>query len=134
MASVAYTAVNRGNLVGGHSAGGSYTLDFRAADIGRVRDANKSEQYSLDGTAVTTIYDDWKTYQVTTSIFTRASSSYNNFVEFLTSVLGGEEFDFDAYGTIASPDNVEACILVGNYQEQRVDASLYRFSFTIRVV
>lgn len=134
MASVTYTAVDRGELVGGHTAGLNYGITFDAVEISPSRQNEKQSAVALDGTTVTTFYRQEKRYSVVTEAMTRGGSAYNNFMEFLTSVVAGESFDFDAYGTIASPDNVEECILEGDFQESRLTLSYYRFSFTVRVI
>lgn len=54
--------------------------------------------------------------------------------EFYGSVLAGETFSIDIFGTEAAPDNVETASLVkGTWDEVRLSPLYYQFSFEVLI-
>ena len=54
--------------------------------------------------------------------------------EFLHSCMGKEPFLFDAYGTIASADNQQICVINGTPSWTRINRYYWQVRFTVRVL
>lgn len=64
-----------------------------------------------------------------------ASAGLAKWREFAASVIAGETFSFDAFGTQSSPDDVLSVRMVKkSFKETRSGTSLFRFSFRLRKV
>jgi hypothetical protein len=131
MTAITYTAKRR--LVSGHSSGTSYSLETAA----RVMDPNDrhaiSSNISMDGTTegvLDRIDEEWS---VTTGAI--AGADLDAWREFFSSVAAKESFSFDAYGSIASPDNVQSALLEGAPRYRRIGRlSAFTISFKVRVL
>lgn len=108
-------------------------MDFTASRIQRRHQTINKIPRAIDGTQEVLRYRGDVLYDVTVNEVPHATMPL--WREFLESVDGGEQFTFDAYGTIASPDNAEFCVMDTNaYTEQRIQSTMiYNISFRVRV-
>ena len=131
MAYVTYTA--KRNLKSGHSASTSYSIEFSAEQLTPIFTPSANENRSLGGTTETTFNRLDESWAVSAAF--QAQSTYDDWREFFSSVAGGESFTFDAYGTVASPDNAQTVIMEGAPSMPRVgNLQGYKPSFNARVV
>ena len=140
MSAFNYTA--RRNLITGHTAGLAYDVESEMQVLAPASKENAKTHVSLDGSSETLLHRVEDTWQLTTvPLSDLADSDFEKFKEFLTSVMGGEQFTFDAYGTVASPDNVQnSKYIAGSYKPQRVSnisqssAGVFAVSFRLRIL
>ena len=128
MASVTYTAVDRGNLAAGHSAGTQYSIDFRVSQPGRKTSRVISERTAMSGKSETLFIRKDIFLDVTTTPV--ASSASAQWVEFIESVLGGETYTLDMDGTSGAPVSPRSCKLDGDpseITEGQTDYTRYQF-------
>ena len=128
MPSVTYTASR--SLISGHSSGLSYSIDLRiAARTPRTKREGR-EHKSLSGNKEYFLHRLEKFFSLQSAMLTQAE--LDQYIEFLDSVAGGESFTFDAYGTVASPDNPQLATLDGDYSvSQASTVPHYRVTFTV---
>lgn len=129
MAYVNYSA--KRNLVGGHVIGNSYDLEFSPAILEPDRDISKHDSESDDGTIETQYSYGRDIWEVETISIVYGSANYDLWREFLDSVEGSEQFTFDPFGTIASPDNPVQVKLKGDYKPKRKNYNNFTFSFKV---
>jgi hypothetical protein len=98
---ITYTAVNRGFLVGGHSASTQYQIEtsFNGYPLTFIAKGDKDE--ALDGTPEGWLHALQREYQVVSDLVLLAARP--NWREFFTSVMNAETFQIDFTGTIAAP-------------------------------
>lgn len=131
MSAITYTA--KRNLIAGHSAGTSYSLETNARGLDPSDKIVGSEGVSLDGTTEGVLDRVEQLWQVTTGAITSADLAA--WREFFASVGAKESFTFDAYGSIATPDNAQTVLLEGSPQYRRIKRlSAFTISFKVRVL
>jgi hypothetical protein len=118
-----FTYFAKRSIIGGHTLGDDYSIEIDLQTIDPKRASRTAKKTALNGTTIETVYQNntegWSI--LTDHIALGASEDLPlEWVEFLDSVAGGEAFDFDALGTIASPRNVQSVKMQGNSQFQRV--------------
>lgn len=135
----AFTYTARRSLTGGHVADSDYSIDLSCVSIDRQKDNRKTEQRALSTKTSTLLWRNSDRWQITTKAV--RGQERLGVLEFLESVVGGEGFTFDEFGTIAQPDNAVAVILEGDYRETRAVRQgdggrddYFRYSFRIRKV
>lgn len=134
MSAIIYDAVDRGDLISGHTAGTEYSFDVPLKTFNRSIKRKQNSAVSLSGRRITTLHHIKNTYTVET-IPLNGATDLANMREFLTSVVGGEQFTIDAYGTVATPNNQQEVILIGDINENLVDVTgFYSFSFRVEAV
>jgi len=101
MATITYTAARR--LASGHTAGTNYTLEFDLSAYDPQIGVTRNENTSLGGLRETILLRQTDTYSMTATAIPEADKPL--WEEFFASVSAGELFQFDPWGTIASPDN-----------------------------
>lgn len=136
MASIEYTAIDRGEIISGHSAGSIYFIDFTLASASRAPTSVKSISRAMDGSTQSRLYSYDNKYTVTTDIVIKGSIIYNQWLEFFSSVKGAEIFTLDLSGTNAAPSSkVMNVFIEGEEAENDIDNRLAGFaSFTFTVV
>ena len=105
MAAITYTANARAPLVTdspAHVAGNSYSIDVKLQAYNTQLEQPKTQHISIGG-AVETVLRRVSPVHTITLIWPDTLDDSMN--EFLYSVAAGENFSFDAYGTVAVPDN-----------------------------
>ena len=131
MTAITYTA--KRDISSGHVVDTSYSLETLGEELTPAFDPDVVQSFTLDGTPETVFNHIKKTWKVKTSVIDQ--SDYDVWVEFLSSVAGGEALVFDAYGTIVSPDNVQTAILLGSPRLSRVATlTKWNISFTVRII
>lgn len=131
MGSIRYTTVDRGRLVSGHSPDTEYQfdIDFKQFDPGSKRVAY--EQQSLSGKRFTQFIRLDYTGSISTIII-QDTAIRDQMMEFYDSVLAGETFYIDPYGTTASPSEEYSARLIGDLKQARYryqEAWTYSFKF-----
>ncbi len=132
MSSVTYTA--KRSVVGSHTAGSTYALDFSAGKLNRKSKTRQKTKTAMGGQSETLRYRQTITWDITTTRVNGANMPLLR--EFLDSVDGGETFTFDAYGTAATPDNPVNCKIDSDgYSETRHGGTdTFRVSFRVRQI
>ncbi len=134
MPRVQYTAVDRGRLASGHSASTSYTIevDFEDFPESMIRKGEFSE--TLDGAVEGWLDAVVYAYNIRTDIV--ADADREDWLELFSSVAGGETFQVDFTGTIASPGTYVTVALDGPRptNEQHVLGYGWRFTFRCKTV
>lgn len=131
MSTVTYVAAR--GVIGSHTLGASYTLEFAGELLAPTYDVVGTESVSLSGLRVGRLHRFEHQWQVQTPIIDEADVPA--WEEFLKSVAAKERFTFDAYGTTASPDNAETVVMIGRPTRTREGSTKrYRFSFNVAVV
>lgn len=131
MAAFHYTAQRE--LMSGHIVGDSYSFDGPLSALQRKNKVKKKEIVSLGGNVETVVNR--------REVFYRCSSLIEDgieaeqWLEFLSSVDGGEQFQVDLTGTVAVPGTLRPAILSKDFtQNFIVGSNAYKFSFTFRLV
>lgn len=109
---ITYTALDRGELVGGHSAGTAYQIETKLEGYPRSQRAKRDLDEVLDGTPEAYVHAAQLEYDVASDLVLLAARP--NWREFFSSVLGGERFTIDFTGTIAVPGTAIAVWLVSD--------------------
>ena len=106
MASIVYTAHERAPLITttspAHTASSSYGFDVKLQHFEVSMEFPGTQHVSMSGIVETILRRSTDLYLVTL-VF--PNSLLDDVREFLYSVAGGETFQFDAEGSIATPDN-----------------------------
>lgn len=111
MATVIWTT--KRNPISGHSIGNQYYIDFNLA-IGSRKSYNSIRNYndSISGKREVIRHREDVNWDITATIIPEAQLEL--WYEFLSSVVSGETFQFDAFGTYASPNNLQTVILLSD--------------------
>lgn len=133
MAVIEYTAADRADLVTGHTVGTNYKIEVKLIAFDEAIDTPKTIHVALNGSVETVLKRATMMYSATISW---PSTDDENIREFLFSIAGGEMFNFDPYGTIATPDVTLEVVSVTQSQSlmriQRRQASTRRTSLMMR--
>jgi len=134
MTAVTYTA--KRSLAVGHVVDQSYTMRIRFASLEPNPNVRKSERSALSGKTESLLFHRKRQWRATTAILMAGELELAR--EFLDSVINGETFQFDEFGTEV-PDLPITAVLPGVYREQRAllqgdggQADGFRFMFTFR--
>lgn len=113
-----------------HGINESYDLETGSQVLGQSTATKTNVSTSLSGVSETLLLNSIEYWDITTGIISEAELLY--WKEFIASTRAREPFSFDAYGTIAAPDNVASCSIEGDPSIERVAKSLY-YTITFRV-
>jgi hypothetical protein len=132
MAAVTYTAKRR--LISGHTASTQYSLDIELAEIVASDNASAAAHVALSGNTETVFNRLDTVYQCTTTAVD--NDGRDELREFLGSAVDGHYITFDAYGTVASPDDAQTAVLTSkNHQPTRLgNVDLWTFNFSVRII
>jgi hypothetical protein len=131
MSAFNYIAVDRGGLVAGHSELTEYSFNYPLAKFDRAVARSQSTAVSLSGVRATTFHNIEHRLTVATAP-ENDPEMLAQMREFLQSIVAGESFTIDAYGTVLTPQSPQTYVLDGNYSEKLVDFSgFYSFSFGV---
>lgn len=100
MSAVTYTATR--GLIAGHTVDLEYSLDLLTVDLDERRVVGREQQRSLSDKTETLWYfgvDEWSV-----RVVAQGEAALLALKEFLKSTEGGEIFEFDAYGSVSTPD------------------------------
>lgn len=133
MASVTYTAASRATLVASHVVGTSYSIDLKLRSFGTSLDMPKTVHAPLNGAPETVLRS---ATRIISASLSWPDANNEDVEEFLWSIAGGELFTFDAYGTVASPDDPLDVMIVNRSISmapiQRIKATSRIISLTMR--
>ncbi len=101
MGRIRYTAKNRGELVGGHTAGTQYVIETAWQGYPRTPEVKGSFDEALDGTPEGWLHAYTHTWQMTSDLVLLADRP--SWREFWSSVAARELFEIDFTGTVAAP-------------------------------
>jgi len=132
MAVFTYTAVDRGDLVSGHSEGTEYSIEFPLAEWSPIKKKDEVVTRSLSGVKRTVLHGIAKKYSFKT-VSTDDQSIIDGMEEMFDSVSAGEVFTIDPYGYLLNPDNVISVSMDGNHRSQRVEKTEFSFSGKVDV-
>lgn len=112
----------------------SYSIDLVTNQRNRSVKSSSNISTSLSGVRETLFNNREEIWSV--SLKPVLIANMGQIREFIESVMGGESFTFDPYGSVAVPDNPLSCTLESkSYQESEIDFTGYvRVSFQIRYV
>ncbi len=134
MTAVTYNATR--SLAVGHVLDQSYSMPLRVAALNPEPNVRKSQQIALSGKSESLLFHRKRQWRVNTAILRGGELELAR--EFLDSVINGETFQFDEFGTEVPCLPINA-IMPGSYTEQRAllqgdggQQDGFRFSFTIR--
>lgn len=134
MTGFVYTA--KRNLMAGHTVDTEYSFDVGMQVITPSERGERTTRKSLSGLRSHYLFyiDNFIEFQ--TVPLELGTTLVDSMREFLSSCIGGEPFDADPYGTIASPVSLQTYELDNpESSEQRVGTTNYvTFSFRVRKV
>lgn len=138
MTAVTYTAARE--VIAGHIVDTEYTIDLRLITLDRGKDVRKEPSVSMSGNTETVLWRNLKTWKVTTGAVRWEQLGLVR--EFLESVIAGETFQYDEFGSADAPFDPISCVVDGVYSEDRAirkggDSGrndYFRFTFSIRQV
>jgi hypothetical protein len=107
MAVFTYTA--KRSVIAGHTAGLSYSLEIGVQTLSPTQNRRSNTKTALDGvTSQTRLHNIVKGWSINTAFIDLDPTEElpEEWVEFIDSVSGGETFQLDALGTIATPNNL----------------------------
>lgn len=110
----------------------SYTLETAAHTVTPSDSPVISATPALDGTTETIYKRNDKQWRILTDFISEAD--WPQWREFMQSVHGGEAFTFDAFGTIASPDDPVSVQLVGTPQYSNPYSKVMQISMLVKVL
>lgn len=135
MSSVTYTA--KRSLTTGHTVETVYTINLRLNALEPSKKVRRSEQLSLSAKSENLLWHNKRTWQATTAALRGDERALVR--EFLESVIGGEPFNFDEFGSANAPDRPVNVVLAGVFRETRVVRQgdggrddYFRFTFSMR--
>lgn len=128
---ITYAAVDRGELVGGHTAGTEYQIETELQQFPRELVRKGQFDETLDGTPEGYLHALQKDYPILSDLVLIADRE--DWREFLTSVAAGEEFMIDFTGTIASPGtDVDVSLVDQSVREQQIGGAYVQYAFRVR--
>jgi len=132
MSSFSYTALR--DIMSGHTEGFSYSFDVALTKADRSGDPTRYQSRSLGGVSETYLSMVDTGYKLTTKFFVENSSEHLQMREFLSSIIGGESFNFDRFGSVVVPDDPVECEIVNDkLTEHRKGTENYiGYTFEIR--
>lgn len=130
---ITYVAVNRGYLVGGHTAGNSYQIECQLDGYPARFSAKGEIDEALDGTPEGWLHALQREYDVQSDLV--LLSARPNWREFFTSVINAETFQIDFTGTIASPGtNVNVWLPSREIPEPQVFGIGVKYAFQVKAL
>ncbi len=130
MGRIRYTAKNRGELVGGHTAGTQYVIETDLQGYPRTPEPKVDGDETLDGTPEAYLHSYQFSYQMSSDFVALAARP--NWREFFSSVAAREMFEIDFTGTIASPGTYIPVWLSSDAPEQQIGGVGVQYSFAVR--
>jgi hypothetical protein len=127
MAVISYTAIDRGQLIAGHSAETTYQIEIPFTRWNPNTRDQKVTRRSLSGKPFNVLHHTLETYDFAT-LGTENASEIAELKECFSSISAGELFSIDLYGTITTPSNVEAFRILGSVNPSREDQTYIAFS------
>jgi len=115
-----------------HGKGEDYSLDFDSSQINPSSQAAVDESKSMNGTIEALFHRETFYWDITAIRIEQADKKLWD--EFFSSVRARERFTFDAYGTIAAPDNTQSASLDDSPKYNRVgNKDMWDVKFKVRI-
>lgn len=133
MTVITYTAVDRGDLVAGHSALTEYSFEVPLLSFNSADNRSQTTVTALSGKTFTTLKHIKKTHAIQTRPI-KDEDLEAQVREFLSSVAAGEEFLLDPFGKLLEVDEPLTCKRSGNYSRTISQGKYYSFSFGVEQV
>lgn len=130
MASITYTAKRK--IMAGHTAGFSYSMDVGMTGADWSYDTNRYDNKSLGGVRQSYLAAIEETYDLTLLPVMERSAEHLQIREFIASVIGGESFTFDRFGTVADPDDPVEYLMDNKTVKEKRDGVNY-IGYTIKI-
>lgn len=127
MAVFKYIAIDRGDLVSGHSAQTEYSIEIALTEWTPQKKQKKSMIEPMDGPMHVLLLGLRRRYDFTT-IPIDDVAIIAEFEEMFDSIAAGEIFWIDPFGTIAVPDNEITVQIVGTQSSARIGQTEFQFS------
>ncbi len=134
MASITYTAVDRGYLVSSHVAGTDYDIDFEVSRRNQSFKTMNTLSRSYSGAAEVLYNRIDEFYDITATFLDVAT--HDKFVELFSSAAAGESFSYDLTGTAASPGSTIVTCTLENYSlgAERIGVTdVFNISMKLRI-
>lgn len=132
MGVITYTAVDRGELAAGHTAGNQYQLETRFQGFPRDIVPKGLIEETLDGTPEGWLDALQIEYEVATDLVFLAERP--NWREFFTSVVNGEPFQIDFTGTIANPGPaMTVWLTTRRIREEQIGGVAVQYRFNVKI-
>lgn len=123
MGAIYYTANSRANLIQdspAHTAGTEYSFDVKINAWNTNIETPNRQIVTLGGQVETILYRTGKVVQARFGPY--PNSEQAQIEEFLLSIAGGEIFQVDPEGSVATPDELINVISIGSgFDEERID-------------
>lgn len=131
MGVITYTAVDRGELASGHSAGTQYQLETQFQGFPRDIVPKGQIEETLDGTPEGWLDALQFEYEVVTDIILLAARP--NWREFFSSAVNGESFQIDFTGTIANPgQSIAVWMTSRRIREEQIGGTAVQYRFNVK--
>lgn len=131
MGVITYTAVDRGELVPGHTPGGEYQLETAFQEFPRDLIAKGEIDETLDGTPEGWLDALQVEHEIRTDLVLLADRP--KWREFITSVMNSEAFSIDFTGTIASPGPAIVVWMTSRrVREEQIGGVAVQYSFSVK--
>jgi hypothetical protein len=128
---ITYSAVNRGRLVGGHSAGNSYQIECDFESFAETQISKGTFDETLDGTMEGWLDALQFEYNISTDLI--LNSAMPNWREFFSSVASAETFQIDFTGTISSPGtDIDVYLSSTSVSQTHVGGVGYKYQFQVK--
>lgn len=130
-----YTAIDRGYLVSGHTVDDAYEIVIFGDPIDPSYESVGNQNESIDGTVEREHWNLRTEWRVQTDLI-QTGSELDSFMEFITSVIAGEEFTFDPESDEVGVDvaPVTCQMKTRRFSRRRANGSNFTFTFDVRVV
>ena len=130
---ITYVAVDRGELVGGHTATTEYQIECDLQAFPSDWEFKGEKDETLDGTPESWMDALQKSWRVQSDLV--LVGDVQKWREFLTSVINSETFQIDFTGTIASPGTeYDVHLTDRRISEQQLRGGHARYSFAVKRV
>lgn len=129
---ITYIAIDRGELASGHSATTQYQIECLLEGFSRTQARKGRIDETLSGSPEGWLDALQWEYDIQSSLVLPAD--IEDWREFISSVINGEEFQIDFTGTIASPGtDVDVWLVSNSVQERQIGGAGVKYTFKVKV-
>lgn len=132
MAVITYNAVDRGDLVSGHSEGTEYTIEIPFTEWTPRNKKKGNTVSSLSGVKHHVLHYIERSFSFRT-LGTDDTNLIASLDELFSSVAAGEVFTIDPYGTVANPDVTFSVQVNGDHRVSRPTPTEFSYSALVNV-
>jgi len=127
MAVFKYFAVDRGDLISGHSEGTEYLIEIPLSEWTPYKTKKESVIEPMEGPVHTLLLSIRRYFSFSTTS-TGDATMITELEEMFDSVSAGETFVIDPYGTIATPGTFITVVMKGKHSSSRDGQIEFKFS------